>query len=136
MKKTQSVTSLPVSPAEDRHKRMIQYTVAMSIRMVCVLLFFFVHGWWLLVVAIGAVVLPYIGVVLANNSIRPAGSRVEVPSGVVAIPEPFINDGPVYVVPDAAAESAAPAESTKKAQPTKTADKPGSSDRTREDNVS
>jgi hypothetical protein len=100
MKKTQSVTTLPVSPAEDRRKRMIQYTVAMSIRMVCVLLFFFVHGWWLLVVAIGAVVLPYVGVVLANNSLRSPGSRVEVPGGVVAIPEPFTNNGPVYTMPD------------------------------------
>jgi len=101
MKKTQSVTTLPVSPAEDRRKRMIQYTVAMSIRMVCVLLFFFVHGWWLLVVAIGAVVLPYVGVVLANNSLRSPGTRVEVPGGVVAIPEPFVNDGGrVYTMPD------------------------------------
>ena len=112
MKKTQSVTTLPVSPAEDRRKRMIQYTVAMSIRMVCVLLFFFVHGWWLLVVAIGAVVLPYVGVVLANNSLRSPGSRVEVPGGVVAIPEPFINNGPVYTMPDPAAADR-PADHTK-----------------------
>jgi hypothetical protein len=67
MKTQQSITSLPVSPADDRKKRMIQYTVAMTIRLVCVALLFFVQGWWLLVVGLGAVLLPYVAVVLANN---------------------------------------------------------------------
>jgi len=92
MKKTQSVTSLPASPAEDRRKRMIQYTIAMSVRMVCVLLFFFVHGWWLLVVAIAAVVLPYFAVVIANNSSRAPSNRVEPPGGVIVIRDPRIVD--------------------------------------------
>lgn len=94
MKKTQSVTSVPESPAEDRRRRMIQYVVAMSIRMVCVLLLFFVHGWWLLAVAIGAVVLPYIGVVLANNSSRQSSAPLRIPAGTVAVrePEPYVHD--------------------------------------------
>ena len=93
MKKTQSVTTLPASPAEDRRKRMIQYTIAMSVRMVCVLLFFFVQGWWLLVVALGAVVLPYIAVVLANNGSRRPTTRVEPPGGVLVVQDVRIVDG-------------------------------------------
>jgi hypothetical protein len=47
---------------------MLQYTVAMSIRAVCIVLCVFVRGWWLLIPAIGAIVLPYVAVVLANAS--------------------------------------------------------------------
>ena len=47
---------------------MIQYTVAMTIRVVCIVLCLFVRDWWLLLPAIGAIVLPYIAVVLANAS--------------------------------------------------------------------
>ena len=42
------------------------YSTAMSIRMACFVLVFFVPGWWKLVFGIGAVVLPYVAVVLAN----------------------------------------------------------------------
>lgn len=62
----QSATSLPASPQEDRKRRMRAYSTAMSVRMVCLVLVFFVPGWWKLVFGIGAVVLPYIAVVLAN----------------------------------------------------------------------
>ena len=42
------------------------YSTAMSIRMACFILVFFVPGWWKLVFGIGALVLPYVAVVLAN----------------------------------------------------------------------
>jgi len=45
---------------------MIKYSVAMGIRMVCIILMLFVHGWWLLVCAAGAILLPYFAVVVAN----------------------------------------------------------------------
>lgn len=45
---------------------MVKYSLAMGIRMVCIILCFFVQGWWLLIMVIGALVLPYIAVVLAN----------------------------------------------------------------------
>lgn len=67
----QSATALHLSPAEDRKKRMRAYSTAMSIRMACFILVFFVPGWWKLVFGVGAVVLPYVAVVLAN-----AGSRI------------------------------------------------------------
>ena len=88
MKTQQSITSLPVSPADDRRKRMIQYTIAMTIRVICVLLLFVVQGWWLLVVGIGAIVLPYVAVVLANNVSGGAPSVVERPGGLVPLVDP------------------------------------------------
>lgn len=66
MAKQQSITSLPRSPQDDRRSRMIQYTVAMSIRVVCIVACLFTPGWWLLIPAAGAVFLPYVAVVLAN----------------------------------------------------------------------
>ncbi len=45
---------------------MIKYTIAMSIRVLCIFLMLFVQGWWLVVCAAGAIFLPYIAVVLAN----------------------------------------------------------------------
>ncbi len=66
-KPQQSITSLPQSPEDERRGRVLKYTVAMSVRLLCVVLCFFLHGWWLVVAVVGAVVLPYIAVVLANN---------------------------------------------------------------------
>ena len=52
---------------------MVKYSIAMGIRMVCiVLVFVFPAIWW--VFGIGAVVLPYIAVVVAN--VGSAGSSV------------------------------------------------------------
>ena len=42
------------------------YSTAMSMRMACLILVFFVPGYWKIVFGIGAVVLPYVAVVLAN----------------------------------------------------------------------
>jgi hypothetical protein len=72
----QSATALPAAPVDDRKKRMRAYSTAMSIRMLCLILVFFVPWELKIVFGVGAVVLPYIAVVLAN-----AGSRI----GVVAI---------------------------------------------------
>lgn len=62
----QSATALPASPVDDRKKRMRAYSTAMSLRMACLILVFFVPGYWKIVFGIGAVVLPYVAVVLAN----------------------------------------------------------------------
>jgi hypothetical protein len=80
----QSVTSLPRSPQEDRHARMVKYTIAMSIRMVCILSCLFLQGWWLALAAVGAVVLPYFAVILANVGGN-QGTAVERPGGVVVV---------------------------------------------------
>ncbi|MFO7690762.1 MAG: DUF3099 domain-containing protein [Cryobacterium sp.] len=80
--KQQSITSLPPSPEEDRHRRMIKYSVAMGIRMVCIVLMLFVSGWWLLVCAIGAIVLPYFAVVIATVQPAPPVPEVLRPGGI------------------------------------------------------
>ena len=91
MKQTQSITSLPESPDADRRRRLVGYLVAMGVRVVCVILCFFVQGWWLVVPIVGALVLPYIAVVLANATSR-ASTKVEVyrPGALVQ----FRDDGP------------------------------------------
>lgn len=61
-----SVTSVGITPAEDRAHRMRMYFIAMSIRVLCIVSLFWVRGWWILLVGAGAVLLPYIAVMLAN----------------------------------------------------------------------
>lgn len=63
----QSVTSLGISPEEDRKSRIIKYSVAQGIRVVCIILAVAGGGNWLTWVAgFGAAVLPYVAVVVAN----------------------------------------------------------------------
>lgn len=42
------------------------YFIAMTLRIACVASLFFVQGWWILLVGVGAVVLPYFAVMVAN----------------------------------------------------------------------
>ncbi|MDZ4045078.1 MAG: DUF3099 domain-containing protein [Rhodoglobus sp.] len=77
MNKPQSITTLAESPDSERNRRMARYSIAMGIRLVCVLLCFFVQGWWLILPAIGAIVLPYVAVVIANASTRSSDGSVE-----------------------------------------------------------
>ncbi|MES2092642.1 MAG: DUF3099 domain-containing protein [Actinomycetota bacterium] len=82
-KQQQSITSLPRSPQDDRRSRMIQYTVAMSIRTVLLVVCLIVPGWWRLLPAVGAIVLPYVAVVLANASISKPAAQVLRPGGIM-----------------------------------------------------
>lgn len=85
MKSSNTITSLPPSPTDDRHGRMLKYTVAMGIRVVClVLCFVFPLGWWTLLPILGAVFIPYYAVVLANVG-HEQGGAVEAPGGVVEL---------------------------------------------------
>jgi hypothetical protein len=99
MKKSQaqSITTLEEAPESERHRRMLQYSIAMGIRMVCVVLLFFVHGWWLALVVIAAIALPYFAVVIANTGNRRSGDVIENPGGVVAIREPGVTYTPTVV---------------------------------------
>jgi len=81
-----TLTALPLSPDEDRRNRMKRYFIAMSIRVACILLCFFVHGWWLAVFAVGAIVLPYLAVVFANVGSSSAGTVQRPGSIVLATP--------------------------------------------------
>lgn len=66
MAKSYSVTSAGVNPADDRAHRMRMYFIAMSLRMACIVSLFWVRGWWVLLVAAGAVFLPWFAVLVAN----------------------------------------------------------------------
>lgn len=98
MAKQQSITSLPKSPRDDSRDRMRNYLIAMGIRVVCIAACFFVQEWWLLLPALGAVVLPYFAVVFANVGNNRAGEAVERPGFLVTVRD----DGPPIrpVVPE------------------------------------
>lgn len=80
---TNAITSLPPSPDEERHGRMIRYSLAMFIRLVCIIVAFLIpFGWWTALPAVGAIVLPYVAVVLATVGSEGPQGRVERPGGV------------------------------------------------------
>ena len=105
--KQQSITTLPPSPEAERRARMIKYTIAMSIRVLCIFAMLFAEGWWLAVFAAGAVFLPYVAVVLANVSTSNADSEVLRPGGLVPLAHPP-GDAPPTAAPPADAEGVAP----------------------------
>lgn len=74
------LTSIGVNPSEDRAHRMHVYFIAMSVRIACVASLFFVRGWWILVVGLAAVILPYFAVIFANERSTAAGDRPEAPT--------------------------------------------------------
>jgi hypothetical protein len=77
--KPTAITELPPSPDVERRTRMIRYTIAMSIRMVCFGLAILIQDWWRVIPLVGALVLPYIAVVIANNVSRAGSARVTRP---------------------------------------------------------
>jgi hypothetical protein len=82
----QSITTLPLSPEEERRRRMIRYAVTMGIRMVCIVMLLFVQGWWLLVCALGAILLPYFAVIAANVHGDQRSRTVLRPGAVAVLP--------------------------------------------------
>lgn len=80
MQKRQSATALEASPDEERRSRLIKYTVAMSVRMVCIVLGVFTQGWLMWVFFALAIFLPYFAVVIANEQ----GSTKKVNTTVIA----------------------------------------------------
>jgi uncharacterized membrane protein YdjX (TVP38/TMEM64 family) len=72
----QSLTALPRSPQQDRISRMRKYSIAMSVRMVCLIAVVLVPDWWRLVFGAGAIFLPYVAVVLANVGSTAASTPV------------------------------------------------------------
>lgn len=65
-----SITDAPLRHSAEQHTRIVRYTVAMSIRVVCFVLAAVVgvvwHSWWAAVFVLAAAVLPYVAVVNAN----------------------------------------------------------------------
>jgi hypothetical protein len=63
---------------------MLKYSLAMGVRLVCIGACFFTPGWWLLAPALGAVLLPYFAVVLAN-SVAPSKGRGPLRPGTISV---------------------------------------------------
>jgi hypothetical protein len=64
--RAQSITTVSESPDDERRSRMLKYTVAMTIRVVCIVTAILVEGWLMWLAFAGAIFLPYFAVVLAN----------------------------------------------------------------------
>ncbi len=62
-----SITDARTPHSDEVRGRMIKYSISMGIRLVCLVLVFFVEGWLQWVVIAGAVVLPYFAVIFANG---------------------------------------------------------------------
>lgn len=89
MTQPHSVTSLPVAPEAERKSRMIKYSAAMGIRIACLGLCFVTPGWWLLIPASGAVLLPYFAVLIANQVVKtPSGTEAYRPGIVARVEQP------------------------------------------------
>lgn len=85
MSEPQSITSLPEAPDEERNRRFLNYSIAMGIRFVCVILCFVVQGWWLVLPILGAVILPYVAVVIANAKVNGPSGSVERPGSIIPV---------------------------------------------------
>jgi hypothetical protein len=66
-----SVTSAATSTTDDQDQRVRRYLTMMGIRVVCFGLVFVTSGWMRWAAIIGAVVIPYFAVVIAN-AVRPS----------------------------------------------------------------
>lgn len=80
MQKRQSATALEASPDEERRSRLVKYSVAMSVRMVCIVLGVVTQGWLMWVFFALAIFLPYFAVIIANEQ----GSTKRVNTTVIA----------------------------------------------------
>jgi purine-cytosine permease-like protein len=85
MSSPHTVTSLQNAPELERRSRMIKYTVAMGIRLACIGACFLVSGWWLLIPALGAIILPYFAVVLANSATKEGEKSAPLRPGTVSV---------------------------------------------------
>ena len=94
MANRQSATSLGVSPEDERRSRMIKYTVAMSVRMVCIVAGVFTTGILMWIFFGLAIFLPYFAVVVANAQ---GGTPKESTTNIVA-PKRTITSGDIKIV--------------------------------------
>lgn len=80
--KTNSITSLPASPADDRRGRLRRYVFTMSVRVVCFVVAVCLHDVWSILPLVLAAVIPWVAVVVANAGNRRGGDLVQ-PGGQI-----------------------------------------------------
>lgn len=109
------ITSADTSLTEDQGARMKRYVIQMVIRMLCFILAIFTTGWLRWVFFIGAIILPYIAVVLANNTRQVSNSDAgaEQTSTALVVPQqaqPHQHSGPHTTFTDTSATADSPTE--------------------------
>ena len=62
---------------------MVKYAAAMGVRLVCIAACFVTPGWWMLLPALGAIVLPYFAVIAANTVVVDRGPDVARPGALL-----------------------------------------------------
>jgi hypothetical protein len=89
-KSTPSATSLATAPEDDARARARRYYLVMGVRLACFVLMATVtpYSWYTWLFALGAAVLPYLAVVVANVSSAATSRRAEDPRRVVEAPRP------------------------------------------------
>lgn len=95
------ITDARLSASEDLERRQRRYLWTMLIRVICFAAMFFIPGWWKLAAVAGAVFLPAMAVLLANEQDRraPSPPRADIP----AVDRPALPTGDVIkgeVAPD------------------------------------
>lgn len=87
MAKRQSATSLELSPDEERKIRMRKYTIAMSVRMVCIVAGVFTSGILMWIFFALAIFLPYFAVIIANSQgSNPKDNSTKIVAPAASIP--------------------------------------------------
>mgnify|MGYP003441968741 FL=1 len=111
---------------------MRSYYVAMSLRLLCVASLAFVRGWWIIIPALGAILLPYFAVMIGNaigsrDGSAPAELTPQALTGApVESPEASEASGPLLIVVDAPADRRASARPESPAAPQARASAEGS----------
>ena len=77
-----SLTSARRPHSEDQRDRVVRYAISMAVRTICVVLAVFVEGPMRWVFIVGAVLLPYVAVVMANAGRERGGSGPDAPTVV------------------------------------------------------
>ncbi len=62
-----NITDAPTAHSDEMRERMIKYSLAMGIRLVCIFLIFILPGWFKIIAVVGAVALPWFAVIIANG---------------------------------------------------------------------
>ena len=102
MPEVQSVTSLQSSPEEERKRRMRGYLIAMTVRVICIIMGVVVTGPLMWLCFAGAIFLPYFAVIFANavgDSERTKAQRVVHQAPVLEAPPVKVQATEFKIVP-------------------------------------
>ena len=99
-----SITAARRPHQDDVNERMLRYLVSMSIRTVCFVLVLVTPDPWRWFFAVGAIVLPYVAVIIANAGRERRGTAPEVVVPPPAAPQRLaLGEAPIIIQAPAAA---------------------------------